>query len=444
MSISKEVLNEFDTLAKPATAIAEQDASVGTNTDNREVEKPSAEEDEEPFYDFQLFTKELRDPNAEPIVRYVKSFLHNFQTVRVLWTADEQAKLVKDFKIFIYDKYNHHKPFSELEESRLRNAQEGLEKLIMGKLYGRCFSPCLEALGNDLDEGHKQDLADDSNLRSKSREYRFISPEELDIPSVLSEKLNKLVGLSGRELNKMNHFKAPRDKMICVLNSCKVIMAMLTKNKLENGADSFIPLLIYTILKGNLSSLASNIRYIERFRFESFLRGETLYYLNSLQAAVSFIIRLEQAAFTINDNEEFKQRYESNQLELAKEAREANSLVQTKHDISRQPKTPHPSEYLLQPLDGAASTIAGKFNHLFSSKQSDNQSDVNSPATAALYDDDNQDIDRLAQELQDREQRTTLEMLKSMFPEMDPEVIEDVCIAKRYRVGITVDILLSL
>ncbi|SJM87952.1 related to Vacuolar protein sorting-associated protein 9 [Zygosaccharomyces bailii] len=444
MSLSKEVLNEFDPLAKTAPAAAEQAASGGMNTNNAEVEKLSEEEEEEPFYDFQLFTKELRDPNAEPIVRYIKSFLHNFQTVRVLWTADEQAKLVKDFKIFIYDKYNHHKPFSELEESRLRNAQEGLEKLIMGKLYGRCFSPCLETLGNDLDDGHKQDLADDCNLRSKSREYRFISPEELDIPNVLSEKLNKLVGLSGRELNKMNHFKAPRDKMICVLNSCKVIMAMLTKNKLENGADSFIPLLIYTILKGNLSSLASNIRYIERFRFESFLRGEALYYLNSLQAAVSFIIRLEQAAFTINNNEHFKQRYESNQLELAKEAREANSAVQTKHDSLRQSKTPHPSEYLLQPLDGAANTIAGKFNHLFSSKQSDNQSGASSPSTAALYDDDNQDIDRLAQELQDREQRTTLEMLKSMFPEMDPEIVEDVCIAKRYRIGITVDILLSL
>lgn len=444
MNITKEDLNEFDPLTQESSNIVDQEIERETvgSSHNVEVEKVRDEE-EEPFYDFQVFISQLRDPDAEPIVKYIKSFLHNFQTVRVLWTADEQTKLVKDFKLFIYDKFTHHKPFSQLEESRLRNAQEGLEKLIMGKLYGRCFSPCLEALGDDLDRGHKQDLADDANLKSKSREYRFISPEELDIPSSLSDKLNKLVELSGKELNKMNHFKAPRDKMICALNSCKVIMAMLTNNKLENGADSFIPLLIYTILKGDLCSLASNVRYIERFRYEAFFRGEALYYLNSLQAAISFIIKLEQAAFTINNIDHFKSEYESNQAALAKEEHEASESQQKKQDIQRQARSSHPSEYILHPLDEAASTIAGKFNDFFSLKQTGTQANIIGSSGTVLYDEDNQDIDRLAQELQDREQRNTLETLKSMFPEMDPEVVEDVCIAKRYRVGASVDILLS-
>ncbi|CAR25464.1 hypothetical protein ZYGR_0A00240 [Zygosaccharomyces rouxii] len=458
MSNIKQDLSEFDPLTQAETSPKDQNTAgeertveESTNRSATVGEKDDGDEDEEPFYDFQLFIQQLRDPHAEPIVRFIKSFLHDFQTVRVLWTAKEQSKLINDFKIFIYDKFGLYKPFCELEGSKLRNAQEGLEKLIMGKLYARCFSPCLEPLEQSLDKEHLQDLKDDRQLKLKSREYRFISPQELDIPNLLSDKLNKLVELSGKELNKVNHFKAPRDKMICVLNSCKIIMAMLTNNKLENGADSFIPLLIYTILKSNLSSLASNTRYIERFRFESFFRGEALYYLNSLQAAVSFIISINESTFTIENRNQFKQRYDDNQKQLIKEdeiserERENNSIVNP-----RLSKSPNPSQFILQPLDEAANTIKGKVNEFFTSAkpqlkpEDEARRTDTSPPSVALYDEDNQDIDRLAQKLQDREQRNTLSTLKSMFPEMDPEIVEDVCIAKKYRVGATVDILLSL
>lgn len=456
MSESKQDLSEFDPLTQDEASTKDQNTTreektvEGSNVKDAIIGE--GDEDEEPFYDFHLFIQQLRDPNAEPIVKYIKSFLHDFQTVRVLWTAKEQSKLVNDFKIFIYDKFGLYKPFCELEGPKLRNAQEGLEKLIMGKLYSRCFSPYLEPLERSLDEDHLQDLKDDDRLKLKAREYRFISPQELDIPNLLSDKLNKLVELSGEELNKVNHFKAPRDKMICVLNSCKVIMAMLTNNRLENGADSFIPLLIYTILKNTLSSLASNIRYIERFRFESFFRGEALYYLNSLQAAVSFITTIDKSAFTIKDRNQFDQRYDENQKQLIKE----EEITKKERENNKIPKpspskSANPSQFIFQPLDDAANTIRGKVNEFFSNaispQKPDNETHTTATTTApniALYDDENQDIDRLAQELQNTEQRNTLLTLRSMFPEMDPEIIEDVCIAKKYRVGATVDILLSL
>ncbi|GAV56099.1 hypothetical protein ZYGR_0AZ02710 [Zygosaccharomyces rouxii] len=458
MSNNEQDLSEFDPLTQSRahnkdqnTPEVDKTTEESTSKNTTIGEKYEGDEDEEPFYDFQLFIQQLRDPKAEPIVRYIKSFLHDFQTVRVLWTAKEQSKLINDFKIFIYDKFGLYKPFCELEGSKLRNAQEGLEKLIMGKLYSRCFSPCLESLEQSLDKDHLQDLQDDRQLKQKAREYRFISPQELDIPGLLSDKLNKLVELSGKELNKVNHFKAPRDKMICVLNSCKIIMAMLTNNKLENGADSFIPLLIYTILKSTLSSLASNTRYIERFRFESFFRGEALYYLNSLQAAVSFIISIDESTFTIEDRNQFKQHYDENQKQLFKEDEIAEKERENNNIAKPRPaKNSNPSQFIFQPLDEAANTIKGKVNEFFSNTKPQQKPEeearptVTSPPSVALYDDDNQDIDRLAQQLQDREQRNTLSTLRSMFPEMDPDIVEDVCIAKKYRVGATVDILLSL
>ncbi|QLL34671.1 hypothetical protein HG536_0H00460 [Torulaspora globosa] len=440
----KDVGNTVDP-PSPAAALGETVDDIPQSS----VKKPMQtleEDEEEPFYDFQKFSKQLQDPRAEPIVKYTKSFLRNFQTQRALWSADEQTKLVKDFKIFIYDKFREYEPFKSLDGLSLRNAEEGLEKLIMGKLYHRCFSPCLKSLGGDLDEGHAKDLSNDKRLREKIAEFKFLKPEDLDIPSALSGRLSKFVQLSGEELNKVNRFKAPRDKMICILNSCKVIFGMLRHHRLaDKGADSFIPLLIFTILRGDIEALASNVSYIDRFRFDDFIRGEASYYLNSLQAAMNYIMTLEVGSLQCAGDESFKTRYDQNRELLRKErARE----VSDKPGPPPTPKattvhSPAPSEYILSPLDEVTNVVVTKFTELFGNKP-----ELAKPETSAqphpTSAGDSLDVDVLAKRIQEREQRETLETLQSMFPEMDKEIIEDVCIAKKYRIGATVDVLLSL
>jgi Rab5 GDP/GTP exchange factor len=80
---------------------------------------------------------------------------------------------------------------------------------------------------------------------------------------------------------KINHYKAPRDKLICILNCCKVIFGLpsatlsalwlLTYLPLqcitglirhlqkEEGADAFVPILIFVVLKANPEHLLSNV-----------------------------------------------------------------------------------------------------------------------------------------------------------------------------------------
>lgn len=463
MSDQEDIIKQFDPLQQD-DGIKEDTPQGGEGIGKKNAsalksyEEKEDDEDEEPFYDFHLFAKQLQDPLAEPIVKYTKSFLRNFQTQRALWTADEQTKLINDFKLFIYDKFLEYEPFKSLDGIKLRNAQEGLEKLVMGKLYNRCFSPCLKSFKEDLDEGHKQDLVDDKKLRAKVAEYKFIKPQDLDIPSSLSERLSKFVKLSGEELNKVNNFKAPRDKMICVLNSCKVIFGILRHHKLEEkGADSFIPLLIYTLLKGEIVALASNVRYIERFRYEDFIRGEASYYLNSLQAAMNFIITLDTETLSPADDDTFQERYEKNQSSIRKTNEIAHVAVADGKATKVQ--SPLPSEYILHPLDEAANALMHKFNEYFSpprqgEEQALNPSSAHPSGTNSILptpthalvnnQDDHQDISKLAKQIEEQEHRKTLETLQSMFPEMDGDVIEDVCIAKRFRVGASVDVLLSL
>lgn len=432
----EELLKQFDPLHQGAVQ------SKDTPSPPVKKDKEKAEEDdEEPFYDFQKFAKQLQSPEAEPIVKYTKSFLRNFQTQRVLWAASEQDKLINDFKIFIYGKFLEYEPFKSLDNANVRNAQEGMEKLVMGKLYGRCFSPCLKKLEGDLDEGHKKDLQDDRLLEDKVSEFCFVEPQDLDVPSLLNEKLAKFVKLSGEELDKINRFKAPRDKMICVLNSCKVIFAILRHHKLEDkGADSFIPLLIFTILKGNVRALVSNVRYIARFRYDEFIRGEASYYLNSLEAAINYIMTLEKDALATSANPTFEERYSANQHRLQQTQENAPPDHAAPNHMPTTSQSPLPSEYILHPLDEVTSAVMHKFHELFAPAPKPNQPQSQPHPPAA----DHLDMDTLARKIEQQEHTTTLETLQSMFPEMDRDIIEDVCIAKKYRIGASVDVLLSL
>jgi hypothetical protein len=78
------------------------------------------------------------------------------------------------------------------------------------------------------------------------------------------------------ELLKINHYKAPRDKLICVLNSCKVIygkclfaaqaqrsktnvIGLIRQAHMDESADAFVPILIYVVLKTNPEHLISNL-----------------------------------------------------------------------------------------------------------------------------------------------------------------------------------------
>lgn len=85
------------------------------------------------------------------------------------------------------------------------------------------------------------------------------------------------------ELLKINGYRAPRDKVICILNCCKVIFGLLKNSRsADTSADSFVPLLIYVVLHANPGNLVSNIQYILRFRNQDKLGGEAGYYLSSL------------------------------------------------------------------------------------------------------------------------------------------------------------------
>lgn len=62
--------------------------------------------------------------------------------------------------------------------------------------------------------------------------------------------------LAEKELQKINAFKAPREKLLCILNCCRVINnlllnASMSENRVLAGADDFLPVLIYVTIKAS-------------------------------------------------------------------------------------------------------------------------------------------------------------------------------------------------
>ena len=301
---------------------------------------PPAPESDLPF-DFHRFLEQLRHKSADPVAKFLRSFLTEFGKKQ--WMVHEQVKIIGDFLAFITNKMSQCEIWREVSENEFDNAKEGMEKLVMNRLYAQTFSPAIpppaqiprsrsrgrrkdveKILGPGRKGQHQEDVERDDILAQKIRIYSWVKEEHLDIPPV---GLNgeRFLRLAQQELLKIKSYRAPRDKVICVLNSCKVIFGLLKNSKTDTSADSFVPLLIYVVLQANPEHLVSNIQYILRFRNQDKLGGEAGYYLSSLSGAIQFIEGLDRTSLTVSDDD-FEKNVELAVSEIAAQNREKEAL----------------------------------------------------------------------------------------------------------------------
>lgn len=290
---------------------------------------PPPSPDPEPSlpFDFHRFLEQLRHRTADPVARFLRSFLNEF--AKKQWMVHEQVKIISDFLEFIAKKMAQCEVWRTVSDAEFDNAREGMEKLVMNRLYSQTFSPAIPAAQTSPRKGgrngrsaadqasphgpgrrgqHQEDVERDDVIAQKIKIYGWINEEHLDIKPI-GEKGKKFLGLAQQELLKINTYRAPRDKVICVLNCCKVIFGFLRNTKSDQSADAFVPLLIYTVLRARPEHLVSNVQYIWRFRNQEKLGGEAGYYMSSLMGVVTFIENLDRTTLTITD-EEFERNVE--------------------------------------------------------------------------------------------------------------------------------------
>lgn len=254
---------------------------------------------------FHDFLHRMRHPTAADLVRSIKSFIVSFSYNAA--DPERDSKSVQEFLNSMEGAFRAHPLWAGATEEDIDSAGEGLEKYLMTKLFNRTFPSLPEDAKSDQDISEKMTLL-----------QQFLRPEHLDIPPNFQNETSWL--LAQKELQKINTFRAPRDKLACILNCCRVINnlllnASMASNENPPGADNFLPVLIYVTIKANPPLLHSNLLYIQRYRQQSRLVSEASYYFTNLVSAESFIANLDAGSLSM-DKEEFERSMQVATLSL--------------------------------------------------------------------------------------------------------------------------------
>eukprot|EP00041_Stephanoeca_diplocostata_P000166 m.13651 g.13651 ORF g.13651 m.13651 type:complete len:346 (+) comp10170_c0_seq4:407-1444(+) len=236
-------------------------------------------------FNFQSFLEKMKEKSAFGIVSEIKTFIADNSGRRL--SPNEFVTIIRDFLCQTSLKLAEHELWKNASEDELDNAYEGLEKYLMNKMYKACFQPSAS-----------DDISRDQALADRLAIMSFVRPEHLDIPPALCA--DGAVGMAMKELCKMDAYKAPRDKMVCVLNCCKIINSVLQSHTDKAGADEFFPMLVYVTLTAKPKNLYSNMCFIKRFRNPDKLMGEPGYYFTTLEGAIEFAETLNADRLTID------------------------------------------------------------------------------------------------------------------------------------------------
>ncbi|KAL5513329.1 hypothetical protein ACEPAH_3728 [Sanghuangporus vaninii] len=296
--------SEESAVVPAPAAPTSEDRSTGTTTTNGQKER-LWQKDEAPPFDFQLFLDQMKSKSADPVAKYLRSFLSNFAKKSL--AINEQIKVINEFLNFIALRMREVDVWKNATDAEFDNAMEAMEKLVMNRLYEFTFTPQL-AEAQPPRPITTDDLERDRVLAQRIALFGWIEEKHLEVPDPADS--GGFLMFAQQELLKINHYKAPRDKLICVLNCCKVIFGLIRHLHKEENADSFVPVLIFVVLKANPPNLISNIEYIQRFRNPQKLQSEAGYYLSSLMGAVQFIETMDHSSLSNITAEEFERNVE--------------------------------------------------------------------------------------------------------------------------------------
>eukprot|EP01114_Cavostelium_apophysatum_P013861 TRINITY_DN3451_c0_g1_i2.p1 TRINITY_DN3451_c0_g1~~TRINITY_DN3451_c0_g1_i2.p1 ORF type:complete len:581 (+),score=137.83 TRINITY_DN3451_c0_g1_i2:144-1886(+) len=267
----------------------------------------------------QVFFTKLKSPQAADVVKTLKNFVNGFIQQRPE-SIEQQGQMVRSFVDFMEDQIMKHPLWKDANEDELDGVLEGLEKFVMTKLFDSIFTK------------HCED-PENVSLEKRIAKLEFVDFSHLEIKQ--QYQIEKSISLACSELRKINNYKTPRDKLVCVWNCCKVIYSILNKaTDGTPGADEFLPLAIYVVLKSNPKFLHSNIQYIYHFRHPSKLATESGYYFTQVESAVSFIRTLDNTKLSAIDADEFNKHMEkSPQLPKAYKFSSATAADVTAKDV---------------------------------------------------------------------------------------------------------------
>ncbi|KAF4695085.1 hypothetical protein FOZ60_005823 [Perkinsus olseni] len=180
-------------------------------------------------------------------------------------------------------------PLDKAGPDRRRDACEALEKFVILEMDAPVTTDENKAAQEPrrlLFDMDPRDRDADAALDRKLAALNWLSlTRHLEGPGIEEKDLEMAV----KQLGLMSKYRAPRDKLVCLLNACRVITRTLESSD-GGSADDILPTLIWVLVKARPSRLRSNINFIQAFRPPQRLSsGEDGYYFTMLTSAATFI-----------------------------------------------------------------------------------------------------------------------------------------------------------
>ncbi|CAD7944476.1 unnamed protein product [Amoebophrya sp. A25] len=310
----------------------------GTNQ-NSAAGKSSSSAQDEPFspppppkaFNYQDFLNEvLKHPSAAPVVQQVKTFVDQVNALPM----DKKQSAVESFRVFLpkmHERILEAETFKGADEVLKAQALEGLEKFVTTKIYNAVFR--LEEVA---------DSRRDRNLSAKLTSLKWVKLHtHFDVSPTVAE--HPQFDMAKDFFSRLNEYRAPRDKLLCIQNAAKVLITCLEqvsesaqnspakgasseaaakknssaneldsspssssplKSKKSAGIDDLLPVLIFVLIQSNPPNLHSNLEYIENFHLH--LVEEGLYYFTTVRSAVEFLWTMDHKALSNVTEEEFQ------------------------------------------------------------------------------------------------------------------------------------------
>ncbi|XP_060107745.1 GTPase-activating protein and VPS9 domain-containing protein 1 isoform X2 [Heteronotia binoei] len=207
----------------------------------------------------------------------IREFIQDFQK---LTAADDKTAQVEDFLQFLYGAMAQDVIWQNASEEQLQDAQLAIERSVMNRIFKLAFYPNQDGdiLRDQLLHEHIQRLSKVVSANHKALQIPEVYLREAPWPSAQSE------------IRTISAYKTPRDKLQCILRMCSTIMNLLSLANEDSvpGADDFVPVLVFVLIKANPPCLLSTVQYISSF-YANCLTGEESYWWMQFTAAVEFI-----------------------------------------------------------------------------------------------------------------------------------------------------------
>ena len=227
----------------------------------------------------------------------------------------------------------------DVESRRRRKVEfgvEGLEKYIMSKVYGMTFRVAVDEVDKDdrcqrlcwalsfLDvntvigrgggcdaagEGEGDvagnegggrgvdgvDGVDGGEDSAETAETDETAAADVLLDDFCVSILDDHIEKAGQHLLAMDRYKAPRDKLVCLMNVQSVLEEGIRRVNASDttlsfaGADAFFPMLVLVVVRAKPGALCSNTEYIRRFRGARRLGGQCDFMLSCLESVALYL-----------------------------------------------------------------------------------------------------------------------------------------------------------